>query len=352
MRIVVAQTSFLGDVVLSTPVFAALKRRWPEGHLTAWVRPEAAAVLAGHPHVDAVLVDDKRGADRGLRGLMRLRARLRAERFDLAVALHKSLRTAVLLALAGVPRRIGFRQSAGWFLYPERVSRDATCHDVERNLSIVSALGIDPMQDPPRLLVVPTTGACERVAALLREANVGQQQPLVGIAPGSAWATKRWTVEGYAEVARTLGAEGYGVLLLGAPNERAIAERVNQAAGGVALNLVGRTDVGMLVAAIDRVQVLLCNDSAPMHIAVARDVPVVAVFGPTHPQQGYGPYSARATVVQRDDLDCRPCGRHGAATCPIATHACMVGINAATVLTAARRLLDARVVPRSHLVAP
>ncbi|MBI1817182.1 MAG: lipopolysaccharide heptosyltransferase II [Deltaproteobacteria bacterium] len=352
MRIVVAQTSFLGDVVLSTPVFAALKRRWPESHLTAWLRPEAAAVLAGHPHVDAVLVDDKRGADRGLRGLMRLRARLRAERFDLAVALHKSLRTAVLLALAGVPRRVGFRQSAGWFLYPERVNRDPTCHDVERNLSIVSALGIDPKQGSPRLLVVPTSSACDRVAALLREANVGEQQPLVGIAPGSTWATKRWTVEGYAEAVRSLAAEGYGVLLFGAPNEGGIADRVNQMAGGVALNLVGRTDVGMLVAAIDRVQVLLCNDSAPMHIAVARDIPVVAVFGPTHPQQGYGPYSVRATVVQRDDLDCRPCGRHGAAVCPIATHACMVGINAATVLAAARRLLDARVVARPHLVAP
>src|SRR5512140_3318383 len=94
MRIVVAQTSFLGDVVLSTPVFAALKRHLPQAQVTAWVRPEAAALLAGHPHVDAVLVDDKRGADLGVRGVARLCMRLRRERFDVAVALHKSLRTA------------------------------------------------------------------------------------------------------------------------------------------------------------------------------------------------------------------------------------------------------------------
>ncbi len=340
MRIVVAQTSFLGDVVLSTPVFAALKRHRPDCHVTAWVRPEAAAVLDGHPDVDAVLVDDKRGADRGPRGLLRLRRQLVAGRFDVALALHKSLRTAVLLALARVPRRIGFRQSAGWFLYHQLVRRDASLHDVERNLSLVAALDIDPQAVPPRLLVAPNPTAAGRFGALLRELGAPVDLPFVGMAPGSVWATKRWTVEGFAAVARALAAQGQRVLLLGAPNERAIADEVERRCGGVAINVCGRTDVAMLVAAIDACHLLISNDSAPMHIAVARSVPVVAIFGATHPRQGYGPYSDRAVVVQRE-LDCRPCGRHGGETCPIGTHECMRAIGAEDVLAAARRLLAA-----------
>jgi heptosyltransferase-2 len=339
MRIVVAQTSFLGDVVLSTPVFTALKRSHPDCHLTAWVRPEAGAVLEGHPDVDAVLLDDKRGADRGLAGFLRVRRQLVDGRFDVALALHKSLRTAALLALARLPRRIGFRQSAGWFLYHQVVRRDVALHDVERNLSLLAGLGVDPQAAPPSLLVVPNPTAVARFGALLREVGVPLDLPLVGLAPGSVWATKRWTVEGFAAVAGALAAAGHRVLLLGAPNEQGIAEEVERRCDGAAINVCGRTDVAMLVAAIDGCRLLISNDSAPMHIAVARGVPVVAIFGATHPRQGYGPYSDRAIVVQHE-LDCRPCGRHGGEECPIGTHECMRAIGADEVLAAARRLLE------------
>ena len=98
------------------------------------------------------------------------------------------------------------------------------------------------------------------------------------------------------------------------------------AAGDVGVNLVGQTDLAMLVAAIDQSLVLVTNDSAPMHVAVARGTPVVAIFGPTTPRQGYGPYTDRAVVVERE-LACRPCSRHGGAQCPIGTHACMKEIS-------------------------
>ena len=130
MRILIAQTSFLGDVVLSTPVCAALRRCYPHAHITMLARPDTAGVLEGHPALDAVLIDDKRGRARGLGSLRVVRA-LRQGRFDLALALHKSVRTAWMLAAAGIPRRVGFRQSRGWFFYHRRVARDTTRHDVD-----------------------------------------------------------------------------------------------------------------------------------------------------------------------------------------------------------------------------
>jgi lipopolysaccharide heptosyltransferase II len=333
MRVVVAQTAFLGDVVLSTPVFAAVKRCFPESHLTAWVRPEGASVLAGHPHVDAIVIDDKRGADRGVPGFVRVCRALRAGEFDVALALHKSLRTALLLTLARIPRRIGFRQSRGWFLYHRRVFRDRALHDLDRNLSILSGLNVDPKGGPSQPFVAVTAEAAAKVDQLLEEVGITAATPLIGLAPGSAWATKRWPVAAYAQVGRILRARGYGVMLFGAPSERDIAAAVDQQAGAITVNLAGRTDVATLVAAIDRCQALVCNDSAPMHIAVARRIPVVAIFGPTHPRMGYGPRAENSVVVQRD-LSCRPCSRHGGPRCPLGTHACMRDLRPEEVLGA------------------
>jgi lipopolysaccharide heptosyltransferase II len=335
--LLVAQTSFLGDVVLTTPLLSALRERLRPRRLAVLVRPEAVPLLDGHPHVDVVLADDKRGVTRGLGGLARLAARLRHERFDLAVSPHRSLRTAIVLAAARIPRRIGFAESRGAFLYHERVIRDRSLHDVQRNLALAGPFGGPAGEPRLHVAVQPAAAAC--AAALLPE-GCG---PLVGVAPGSVWATKRWTPEGFAGVLRALREQGARVVVLGAASERPIADQVVRLAGGGATVLAGRTDLATLVAVVDRLALLIANDSAPMHIACARDVPVVAVFCATTPALGYGPWGTRSAVVETD-LDCRPCARHGGRACPRGTEDCMRLVRPEAVLAAARALLA---MPRS-----
>jgi heptosyltransferase-2 len=330
----VVQTSFLGDVVLTTPLVSALRRRLAPRRLAVLVRPEAAPLLEGHPDVDAVLIDDKRGHDRGVRGLARVARRVARERFDVAVSPHRSLRTALLLAAAGVPRRVGFRQARGAFLYHTRVPRDRRRHDVERNLALVEAFGAGPADGP--LHVPVSLDAAARASALLPPGD----GPLAGIAPGSVWATKRWSADGYAAVVAGLAAEGVRCVILGAPEDAALAERIREEAGTGTV-LAGRTDLATLVAVVDRLGVLVANDSAPMHVACARGVPVVAVFCATTPALGYGPWGPRAAVVEAD-LACRPCGRHGGRSCPRGTEDCIRLVPPATVLAAARTALAAR----------
>ena len=179
----------------------------------------------------------------------------------------------------------------------------------------------------------------DRFHSALRTRHADPDVPLVGIAPGSVWATKRWTVEGYATLLTALRREwGATAVLLGSASDAPYAEAVHHAAGGAGVNLAGQTDLGMLVAAIDQCLILVANDSAPVHIAVARDTPVVAIFGPTVPQQGFGPYTDRARIVERQ-LACRPCSRHGGPQCPIGTHACMREISPEDVQRAVRDLL-------------
>jgi heptosyltransferase-2 len=215
------------------------------------------------------------------------------------------------------------------------VARDRRRHDVERNLALLEPFGGRPA-GPPALHVPVTRAAADRAAALLP----GGQGPLVGIAPGSVWATKRWTVDGFAAVIAGLTAAGARCVILGGPDEVALAEEVRGRSGGRAAVLAGRTDIATLVAVIDRLALLIANDSAPMHVACARGVPVVAVFCATTPALGYGPWGARATVVEAD-LACRPCARHGGRRCPRGTEDCMRLVEPATVLAAARAALAA-----------
>jgi heptosyltransferase-2 len=334
--LLVPQTSFLGDVVLTTPLLTALRERLAPRRLAVLVRPEAAALLQGHPAVDDVLVDDKRGTDGGVAGLWRVARRLRREGFDLAVCPHRSLRTALLLALAGVPRRIGFDSSRGWFLFHERVSRDPRRHDVARNLALMDAVG--GWRGTPCLHVPVAEAAAARAAALL-DGHGGR--PLAVLAPGSVWHTKRWTTAGFAALARGLGERGVSCVLVGAPADAERARRIAAAAGASVLDLTGRTDLATLTAVIDRSQVLVGNDSAPMHLATARGVPVVAVFCATTPALGYGPYGAETRVVEAD-LACRPCGRHGGRHCPRGTEDCRHLVRPGAVLEATLALLDAR----------
>ena len=332
--VVVPQTSFLGDVVLTTPLLTAIRQRLRPRRLVVVVRPEARALVEGHPDVDDVLVDDKYGADRGVLGGLRVAARLRRERFDLAIVPHRSFRTAWVVAAAGIPRRIGFATSRGAVLFHERVPRDPGSHDVERNLALLLPFG--GFDGTPALHVPVDPAAADCARALVPPDDA----PLVVMAPGSVWPTKRWAAEGFATLARALVEEGTRVLLVGGPDDRTVADRVVALAGPGVTSLAGQTDLATSIALIDRAAVRVANDSAPMHVACARGVPVVAIFCATTPALGYGPWGPRTRVVELD-LACRPCGRHGGKICPRGTEDCMRLVEPARVLAAVHAVRQA-----------
>ena len=199
-NVLLLQTSFLGDTVLTLPLIAELRRRFPVKKLTLLCQPASRELLQDHPAIDELIIDDKKRADRGWTGLRAKAASLRAKRFTLAITPHKSLRSALLLCWAGIPCRIGFRQSAGWFLYHRRVARDPQRHDVERNLSVLEAFGVR-IEDCERALDLPVSAALqESVNHKLRALGVADDQMVVGVNPGSVWPTKRWSAAGFAEL--------------------------------------------------------------------------------------------------------------------------------------------------------
>jgi heptosyltransferase II len=332
-RVLVVQTSYLGDLVLATPVFAALARHWPDAHVTVLVRPEVASILEGHPDVDEVLILDKHGAHGGVWGTLRLVRTLRRGRFDVALSLHRSTRTGLVLALAEIPLRVGFQQSEVPWLYHRRVRRDPSLHDIDRQLSILDPLGVphDGATDLPRLVVGPAARAA--ADALLAAEGIPPERSFVVVAPGSAWASKQWMPERFAEVAVALAARGETVVFVGTANEAATAQEIHDLAGG-GVNLAGRTDAAGLAAIIGRATTVICNDSASVHVTQALAVPLVAIVGPTSEAQGFMPRGPRAVAVRDGTLTCRPLCHFGGDPCPLGTRACLHNVQTAQVLAA------------------
>ena len=341
-KILVVQTSFLGDAVLTTPLLSEIRRRFPKAKLAVLCTPQAKNLFEGNPDVDELLTDDKRGVERGLAGMWRKAKDLKSRGFTIAISPHKSLRSALLIYLAGIPLRVGFRQSAGWFLYHRRVPRDPACHDVERNLSLLRPFGVDPSTCRRDLRVEVDSRSRADVEHIFRSLGVTRDGLIVGVHPGSVWPTKRWTAEGYAELMIHLK-EKYRcrILIFGAPEDHPIVNKIQELAGNIGISLAGKINLPQLACALERCDIFITNDSGPMHVAVARGVPVVAVFCATTPSLGFYPYSSKAVVIEKD-LPCRPCSSHGGRRCPLGTEDCMRLIKADDVLQGVELLLGAK----------
>jgi heptosyltransferase-2 len=348
-KILVVQTSFLGDTVLTLPLLSEIKRRFPSSKLSLLCTPLGRQLLLDHPVVDEIIVDDKKNADRGWIGLWRKAKLLRAKGFTLALCPHKSFRSGLLLFLANVPLRVGFTQSKSSFLFHVRVNRKAERHDVERTLSLLEGLGIRT-DDRERSLDLPVAASFEdEVNKRLRTAGVDTSKMLVGIQPGSVWATKRWSAEGFGQLIGLLKSKyPCEIVLFGASEDARVVDKVQKLCGGRAVSLVDRVSLRELPAALGLCRVVVTNDSGPMHIAVARGAPVVAIFCATTPELGFYPYSARAIVVEKN-LPCRPCSSHGGRRCPLGTEDCMRLISAEEVFHAVEQLLETTSRPRPEL---
>jgi len=332
MTALVIQTSYLGDMVLTTPLITHLARSGPVDVLAT---PVAAALLANNPHVRDVIVYDKRGSDRGVAGFTRLARTLRARRYQAVYLAQGSVRSGALAAVCGIGERVGFSSSAGRRFYTVRVPYIENTHHAARLLSLATR---DPGADVPRGALRPHLypGPAERAAVDAVLGAIGAGEPLVALAPGSVWATKRWPY--FAELARALR-DIARIVIVGAEADRELADEIVGATKGQAIDATGRLTLLGSAELIGRAALLVTNDSAPLHLASAMNTPTIAVFGPTVPEFGFGPLADSSTVVGHNDLACRPCDRHGPQKCPLGHWRCMREISPEQVAGLARSLI-------------
>lgn len=314
--VLVIQTAFIGDVALALPLLEAVKLLWAESELDIVVRPPSHNLLETLPYLHHIWVYDKRGHDGGAGGFLRLAAQLRRKRYDLALLPHRSFRSGLLARCAGIPVRVGFNRGGGRFLHSHRIPYPAAIHEIARNLQLLSPFGPIPQVDPP--IVIPSEEDVALADQKLREIS----QPLLALAPGSVWFSKRWPEVYFAKLGRMLAAEGNFIVLIGGEADRPLGHRIRAAIGSGCINLCGELTLRQSVEVLRRCQMLVTNDSAPTHLGVASGIHVLTLFGSTIPEFGFAPYGPKGKSVAIE-LYCRPCTNHGRQNCPEKHFRCM-----------------------------
>lgn len=340
MRCLVIQTAFLGDVILTVPLLHILSDHPSVGWTAVLASPPGPELLEGQGVADEIITYDKRGEARGPRSVLALAGALRALRVDAALIPHRSFRSALIAWLARIPIRVGFDESGGRLLLTRTVRYRARAHEVERVAGLAEALGIELSAGRVPFVLRTPEGAEEALASELARRGVGSGERLVLLAPGSRWTTKRWLGRRFAAAGEALaGRLDASVALIGSTQDAAACAEVESRMSSRTINLCGALSLGQTIALAGRASLLLSNDSAAAHIGAGVGVPVVAVFGPTVPSQGFAPYSDRARVVGAD-VACRPCGSHGGERCARGDLECMEAVSVEAVLSAADELLS------------
>jgi heptosyltransferase-3 len=331
-RILVIKLKQPGDVLVSTPVIAALKEAWPGCHLTYLVPKGTEDMVSGHPGLDGLMVVDRRGTTWAQ--TWRFLRELRQGRFDLVLELSGGDRGAIYSFLTGAKERLGFERPRQPF-WQRRVCftrllprPPVTMHMVNQNLEAVRALGLNPAS--PRLQFFWDRQVEQRVQELLARYDLADR-PFVVMHPGAGWRFKCWTPAGYARVMEFFQAEwGLPTVLTGsrAAHEQELLAAIHQECRVTPIDLAGRLSLKELGALIAKARLFFGMDSAPMHLAAAVNTPVVAIFGPSG-VFNWGPWGEGHLVIHQD-WDCLPCGRDGCQGSKVSR--CLVELTPAAVV--------------------
>lgn len=352
MTILVVRLRLIGDVVLTTPLLAALKRRYPDAQLTYLVEPAAAPVIRGNPHLTEIMVIPRR------RGLARLRddiavaQRLRRRRFDVAIDLHGGPRAAWLAWASGAPMRIGYAIKGRSWMYTHVVERprdEAPRATVANQWDLLAPLDVarpDPTRDPLEMVEDPQAAAL--VERRLREARIRGAHPLIVVHVSAGNPFRRWPRESFQALVVALARRDPSrrIILTSGPSDAAAAKAIADGARaelgpmGTAVPDAGEFDLAELRALVGRAAVYIGGDSGPLHIAGTTATPIVALLGPTLAERSMPWRDPRwfAEAVDAGPLECRPCRQR---ECAPGDFRCLTRISAEQVAAAAERALMA-----------
>ena len=351
MQILLVRLRLLGDVVFTTPLLRALRRKFPDASLTYVVEPLAAGVVLGNPHLHDVIVAPL------TRGLARWRTdvalgwQLRRRRFDVAIDLHGGPRSAWLTWASGAPMRIGYAIKGRSWMYTTVVDRApdlAPRHSVENQWDLVRPLGLDPCNRVRDAVEMPDDpAAADRVASRLSRAGALPSHPVILIHVSAGNAFRRWPAPAFADLVAGLVErdENRRIVVTAGPSEPETARGICEAArarlgvrAGAVLDL-GNFDPAELRALARRASVYIGGDSGPLHVAATTHTPIVALLGPTLAERS-GPWRDPRWFSEmiEDSLPCRPCHQR---TCEPGDFRCLTRIGPDRVLDAAERALAA-----------
>lgn len=337
-RILIRGVNWLGDAVMTIPALRSIRQAYPKAHIALLVKPTVAKLFEAAPYIDEIILYDRQHS--GMRGKLRLGRELRTHNFTHAILLQNAFDAALIAWLARIPNRIGYSRDGRGMLLTQAIpfnGEDRKLHHIDYYLDMLKSAGIAAVKSEPWLELTLS----ERKAAF--ELIAPMRRPIVGLNPGAAFGSaKHWPVDRFKRVAESVINElGGSVIVFGGPAELDIAARIGGTAvvpKGRLLPLAGMTTVRELMALIAACDVLVSNDSGPMHIGYAVRTPLVGIFGSTEPDLT-GPLARKGNIVLRGKSACTPCFER---TCKLPRIECMESISVDAVMGAVKALLPTR----------
>jgi heptosyltransferase-2 len=335
----IIQTAFLGDVILTLPLVQVMKRKFPDSQIDFLAIPSTSEILKNHPDISELIIYDKHGKQKSFLALLHLANKLRRKRYEAVLCPHRSLRSCLITKFSEASIRVGFDNSALRNCFTDVLPWNFGVHEVERNLFLLMPLsGHEGLSSDVKELpkIFPSDKNIDEAKRFFFEHDI--QSPFAVVAPGTRWFTKRYPIEMMVKVVRELTSYFESVVIVGGTKDKVFEKNFERISKHV-VQAIGKFSIMTSAEIIRHASLLIANDSAPIHIASAFNVPTVAIFGPTVRDFGFTPYHDNSAVVEIEGLSCRPCSIHGGPRCPIRSFKCMKGISPDLVIEKALSLL-------------
>jgi heptosyltransferase-2 len=348
---VVVQTAFIGDLFLSIPLLLRLKKKYPDCETILVCKKGLKEIFTKWSIVEHVFEVEKGNAN-SYNSIVRS-----LNEFDIenVFCLHQSLRSTLFTAKLKAKNKIGFGVTRFDFLYKKIFFNNVVAYhkawpDVIRQMSILNPIDdelnkVMRSNDWTYLNQKNQEGGFQAIPEIFQfpqldlfSKNRDRLKKSVALFPGSVWATKKWTHEGFGLVAKRLTQQGFRVCIMGGPDDLVDSLSIQKIAPETEV-LTGKMSLYESSMYVSQFDLIICNDSAPAHIAASLQRPVLSLFGPTVLDFGFRPWNDKSQVIETE-LSCRPCGPHGHAKCPLGHHDCMRKISADFVYDEALKMLN------------
>jgi len=318
-NILVIQTAFLGDAILTLPMIQVLKEKNSENKLDVLAVPSTKEIFLASPYVDDVIVIDKRVKHKSIRALNNFIKELRKKSYSKIYSPHRSLRSAYITIRMGAKETFGFDNSSLKYAYKNIVKYKQTDHEIQRNLELIS---INKQDNNWKILpeIIIDEEKKNKVSEFLIANKIDTE--FIAVAPGSVWKTKRYPKEYFCEVIKSLVAKNETVVLIGGENDKLLCDDISDNLNDKVKNLAGKFSITETIHLLRGAKLLITNDSAPTHMGMCVDIPVLTIYCSTIPDFGFYPYNSKSKFLSYDKLECKPCGIHGYRECPIKTFDC------------------------------
>ncbi|MDZ4727234.1 MAG: lipopolysaccharide heptosyltransferase II [Leptospira sp.] len=334
-KILILQTAFLGDLILSTPFFHAVRNQFPDAQIDLVCNLGTEQIVFGNPDISEVIPIDKKKSHKRLFGFLKFALALRDKNYDIIFSPHFSYRSTILSYIIGAKIRIGYKQSGFSFLHTKKILRPVIGpHEVHKLFSLLYDSENDfPKGRDQRPFLYPGEVEITNFNHKASELKILPKSYII-IAPSSLWETKRMPEEKFVSVmSHILRKRSETIVLVGSKSDTAIEEKIFGLLKTEPLkpkerirvhSLIGKTSLGDLAVWIQNSSAIITNDSSPVHYASAFDIPTVMIYGATIPGFGYSSLSTKHKLIEIENLNCRPCGIHGGKICPKSHFKCML----------------------------